>query len=95
MARPTPPERALMSLLILNGLRIGEALGANIEALGTERGRRTLTVLRKGGKIVTISPPCAPGQAVDLTRRRARQWSDLLAPRCAAYGSARATADHL
>jgi integrase/recombinase XerD len=63
-----PVEHALMSVLILNGLRIGEALGANIEALGTERGHRTtLTVLRKGGKIVTI--PLAPrtARAIDLT----------------------------
>ena len=51
-------EHALVSLLILNGLRISEALGANIDALGTERGHRTLTVRRKGGKIVTI--PLAP-----------------------------------
>jgi site-specific recombinase XerD len=60
-------EHALISLLILNGLRIGEALGANIEAPGTERGHRTLTVLRKGGKIVTI--PLAPrtARALDLT----------------------------
>ena len=62
-----PVEHALISLLILNGLRIGEALGANIEALGSERGHRTLTVLRKGGKIVTI--PLAPrtARAIDLT----------------------------
>jgi integrase/recombinase XerD len=62
-----PVDHALISLLILNGLRIGEALGANIEALGTERGHRTLTVLRKGGKIVTI--PLAPrtARAIDLS----------------------------
>jgi Site-specific recombinase XerD len=34
----TPAEHALISLLTLNGLRISEALGANIEALGIERG---------------------------------------------------------
>ncbi len=43
-----------MSLLALNGLRISEALVADIAALGSERGHRTLTVLRNGGKIVTI-----------------------------------------
>jgi integrase len=42
-------ERALISLLALNGLRVSEAIGADIEALGLERGHRTLTVLRKGG----------------------------------------------
>jgi integrase len=55
-----------MSLLALNGVRISEALGANIEALGVERGHRTLTVLRKGGKIVVV--PLAPrtARAIDL-----------------------------
>ena len=62
----TAAGHALISLLALNGLRISEALGANIEALGTERGHRTLTVQRKGGKIVTI--PLAPrtARAIDL-----------------------------
>jgi integrase/recombinase XerD len=57
---------ALISLLAINGLRISEALGADIDALGLERGHRTLTVLRKGGKIVTI--PLAPrtARAIDL-----------------------------
>jgi integrase len=53
-----------MSLLALNGLRINEALGADITALGSERGHRTLTVLRKGGKLVTI--PLAPRTARSL-----------------------------
>jgi site-specific recombinase XerD len=57
---------ALISLLALNGLRVSEALGANIEQLGLERGHRTLTITRKGGKIVTV--PLAPrtARAVDL-----------------------------
>jgi site-specific recombinase XerD len=60
-------EHALVSLLALNGLRVSEATGANIESLGLERGHRTLTILRKGGKIVTI--PLAPrtARAIDLT----------------------------
>ncbi len=53
-------EHALVSLLAINGLRVSEALGADVEALGIERGHRTLTVLRKGGKVVTI--PLAPGR---------------------------------
>ena len=59
-------DHALISLLAINGLRISEALGADIDALGIERGHRTLTILRKGGKIVTI--PLAPrtARAVDL-----------------------------
>ena len=62
----TPSEHALVSLLAINGLRVSEALGADITALGIERGHRTLIVLRKGGKIVTI--PLAPrtARAIDL-----------------------------
>jgi integrase len=62
----TAPEHALISLLSLNGLRVSEATGANIEALGLERGHRTLTILRKEGKVVTI--PLAPrtARAIDL-----------------------------
>jgi site-specific recombinase XerD len=59
-------EHALVSLLALNGLRVSEATGANIEALGVERGHRTLVITRKGSKIVTI--PLAPrtARAIDL-----------------------------
>ena len=62
----SPRDHALVSLLALNGLRVSEAIDANIEALGLERGHRTLTVLRKGGKLVTM--PLAPrvARAVDL-----------------------------
>jgi site-specific recombinase XerD len=60
-------DHALISLLALNGLRISEALGANIENLGMERGHRTLVVHRKGHKTVTI--PLAPrtARAIDLS----------------------------
>jgi site-specific recombinase XerD len=44
-------EHALISLLALNGLRVSEATGADIEHLGLERGHRTLTITRKGGKV--------------------------------------------
>ena len=54
-------DHALISLLALNGLRVSEATGADIEALGLERGHRTLTILRKGGKTVII--PLAPRTA--------------------------------
>jgi integrase/recombinase XerD len=61
-----PPEHALVSLLALNGLRVSEATGTDIEHLGLERGHRTLTITRKGGKVVTI--PLAPrtARAIDL-----------------------------
>jgi integrase/recombinase XerD len=60
---------ALISLLALNGLRVSEALGADIEDLGLERGHRTLTILRKGGKVVTV--PLAPRTARAIDRRSA------------------------
>ena len=61
-----PGEHALISLLALNSLRVSEATGADIEHLGLERGHRTLTITRKGGKVVTI--PLAPrtARAIDL-----------------------------
>jgi integrase/recombinase XerD len=59
-------EHVLISLLALNGLRVSEATGADIEQLGLERGHRTLVITRKGGKVVTI--PLAPrtARAIDL-----------------------------
>jgi hypothetical protein len=41
-----PAEYALISLLTLNGLRVSEATGTDIEQLGLERGHRTLTNTR-------------------------------------------------
>ena len=56
----------LVGLLAFHGLRVSEAIGADIERLGLERGQRTLSILRKGGKMVTV--PLAPrtARAVDL-----------------------------
>jgi integrase len=61
-----PAGHALISLLALNGLRVSEATGADIEHLGLERGHRTLVITRKGGKVVTV--PLAPrtARAIDL-----------------------------
>jgi integrase len=61
-----PPEHALISLLALNGLGVSKATSADIEHLGLERGHWTLTVTRKGGKVVTV--PLAPrtARAIDL-----------------------------
>jgi integrase len=61
-----PPSTPWVSLLALNGLRVSEATGADIEQLGLERGHRTLVITRKGSKVVTI--PLAPGtaRAIDL-----------------------------
>jgi integrase len=58
-----PPEHALISLRALNGLRVSEAVGADVEHLGLERGHRTLMITRKGGKVVAV--PLAPRNARD------------------------------
>jgi hypothetical protein len=44
--RARPPSAG--GLLALNGLRVSEATGADIEHLGLERGHRRLTTTRKG-----------------------------------------------
>jgi integrase/recombinase XerD len=87
-----PAEHALISLLALNGLRVSEATGADIEALGVERGHRTLVITRKGGKIVTI--PLAPHGAGDRPgHRRALRRTHLPRTRWPAARSARRRAD--
>ena len=60
-----PRSFALVLLLGFNGLRISEALGADIGDLSSERGHRVLRVTRKGGKTATV--PMAPrtAEAVD------------------------------
>ena len=81
------------ALLALNGLRVSEATGADIEHLGLERGHRTLTITRKGGKVVTI--PLAPrtARAIDLAVGERTDGPVLLAAdgrrldRHGAYGS--------
>jgi site-specific recombinase XerD len=59
-------DHALISLLAMNGLRISEALGASVDDRDVDRGHRTLRVMRKGGKQVTV--PLAPrtARALDL-----------------------------
>ena len=70
-------DGTLITLLALNGLRISEALNADIGDLSTERGHRTLAIVRKGGKHVTV--PIAPrtGRALDLYIGGAHHWPDL------------------
>jgi site-specific recombinase XerD len=52
---------ALAVLLGLNGLRVSEACGTNIEDLALQRGHRTLRILGKGNKPATI--PLVPRTA--------------------------------
>jgi integrase/recombinase XerD len=46
----SPRSGALMTLLVLNGLRISEALNARITDLDFDRGHRVLRITRKGNK---------------------------------------------
>jgi len=86
-----PAEHALISLLALNGLRVSEATGANIEALSVERGHRTLVVTRKGGKVVTVPLAHCPGDRPG--HRRAQRGTGLPVRRWPAAGPARRRAD--
>jgi integrase/recombinase XerD len=54
-------DAALVALLGLNGLRISEALAADVAALGQARGHRTLRITGKGGRVAT--GPLAPRTA--------------------------------
>lgn len=50
----SPTRSALGVLLGLNGLRVSEACGTNIEDLGFDRGHRTLKILGKGHEPAVI-----------------------------------------
>lgn len=56
---------ALVTLLALNGLRVSEALEADVMDLGTERGIGVLHVRRKGGKRATVALAPRTAGAID------------------------------
>jgi site-specific recombinase XerD len=56
---------ALVAMLGLLGLRIFEATGANIEALGEVHGHRVLRVQGKGDKVALVPLPPAVGRAIE------------------------------
>ncbi len=53
-----PRDHALVCLLLVNGLRVSEALAINIEDFDSQRGHTTITVIGKGGIRRTV--PLAP-----------------------------------
>lgn len=57
--------QAMCCLLVLNGLRVTEACESNIEDLGVERGHRTITIVRKGGKKQTLPLSPKTARAID------------------------------
>jgi len=57
---------ALAVLLGLNGLRVSEACGTNIQDLGFERGHRTLRLVGKGNKPATVPLVPRTARTIDL-----------------------------
>jgi integrase/recombinase XerD len=57
---------ALAVLLGLNGLRVSEACGANVEDLAFERGHRTLRIIGKGNKPAVIPLVPRAARTIDL-----------------------------
>ena len=57
-AAHSPRSSALVHLLAFNGLRITEALNADVDDLVYDRGHRALRITRKGGKVgrVAVAP---------------------------------------
>jgi integrase/recombinase XerD len=60
-----PNDFALVAMLGLLGLRVFEATGSNVQALGEARGHRVLTVHGKGDKTTLVPLPPAVGRAID------------------------------
>jgi hypothetical protein len=75
------PDRALISLLALNGLGVSEATGANIEAMGIERGHRTVVItrIRAGRSSPSRSPRALPERLTSLSGNAAKARSSSLA----------------
>ncbi|HVM07180.1 MAG TPA: tyrosine-type recombinase/integrase [Acidimicrobiales bacterium] len=59
-------DYALFALLGLNGLRISEALGVNIETIEDLDGHHTVRTMRKGQKVATIPLSVTTYKAVSL-----------------------------
>ena len=64
--RTSPMHAALAVLLGLNGLRVSEACGTNVEDLGFERGHRILRIVGKGNKPTGIPLVPRTARTVDL-----------------------------
>ncbi len=86
-------DHALISLLALNGLRISEALGADIESMDRDRGHRTLAIVRQGRQARHHPARSTHRPNVGPVHRRTHHRADL--PRCerAADGPLRSRPD--
>lgn len=56
---------AIVALLLYTGMRIGELVAADVADLGANRGHRTLTVVRKGGRRQALVLPPAAARRLD------------------------------
>jgi integrase/recombinase XerD len=61
----SPRSSAAVGLLILSGLRVSEALGADVRDLATDTGHRVLLITRKGGKAGKVAMPPPALQRLD------------------------------
>lgn len=69
--RHSPRTAALVALLTFCGLRISEALGADVRDYGHDHGHRVLRIVRKGGKSarIPLAPPVVRALDVYLNGR--------------------------
>lgn len=61
----SPRASALVHLLAFNGLRITEALNADVDDLIHDRGHRALRITRKGGKVGRVAIAPVTSRALD------------------------------
>jgi integrase/recombinase XerD len=64
-----PRSEAIVRLLLEVGLRVSEVATALVADLGSERGHRTTTVTRKGGRRQRLALPPTTSGAVDVVTR--------------------------
>ena len=64
--RISTAHAALAVLLGLNGLRVSEACGTNIDDLGIEHGHRTLRIVGKGNQPATVPLVSRTARTLDL-----------------------------
>lgn len=72
---------AVIRLLIHNGLRVDEAISADVADLGYDRGHRTLTIVRKGGRRARVALAPATGEAIDTYLRHRADSTGVVDPR--------------
>lgn len=79
----SPRMRALVALLLVDGLRISEALALDVDQVrGYDRGHRVVTLRRKGGRTARAALPPLVADALDnyLTGRAAETDQEVSGP---------------